>query len=1828
MKSIFISSTFKDMQAERDILHQRVFPALRRRLAAYGEDVQELDLRWGVDTSQLSEEESGQFVIEACIDSIDRCKPYMIVLLGNRYGWIPDRKVVEDTGDGRILSWCGGETSITQMEILYGALSRDKLDKCVFCFRNETFPQEVPDDQRPIYAAESSRHAGKLSKLKEEIRAREDAVILEYTAVWDDKRRSAAGLGRFEERLTEALWAMIAHDLGGRTAPQSPAGLVLQNAELTKERYLATYVSRMPDREAGPSALIGRKAFWFVGEGGSGKSAVMSKIAAEGQAAGAHIFLYFGGSEGCSGVSTFLLALLTWLRTFMPEPSPEACGLGGQDGESVRIQLHDMLARKQPCDWAVLIDGVDQMDGDIVPVLRWLASRMIRGGKEYYWHGLAISSSTEFADRYGDALGEAFNRQNLPPLTNMELNTMIQNHAARRGKKLDAKVMRCLRAQPRARNPFHLSLLLQRLFMMDQHEFERAEALSPGMEGLSLYMCQEIRSMPEDTGEMTVLFLRSAAEKLAARMERMPPRQEALASPMEVLELLAASRDGLSLEELGQVLAEQGKTFPPVFMEHLFCYLYDSFGESEQGVWNFKHRLLRENLISHMGPTAFRHNCALLLRHCELAGGAPERRLYYAWQADDVPAGLRCLTPEEGRARETPPAPLWETFRTMLAQDSGDYLTALARGADAGQAGTLLSLLELAATADLPQFEKIRPLLAILSPNGDAPAARRALAGRIELAVLYWELDPRPYCAAWRKTVEAHRQLRPMDRGAWREVFGLCVQALRQERFSPLWQEALELTKTIRDICGQEGWGGAFSEFGEPDAACGWAELLVRLDSTPGGERGAHLLRMREYLEPLKGSSPEAAKWQSYLAHCLIRLGRYTDGVNLMNEALKRLKFPQEYSGSLEAARAYVEALAAKTPGVKNQYAVAYLREAREICRQKVRYFPATYWRHLLGQVCVSLYDAMEKSGDQDLLCGAPKVLDEAIQVFDALVEDVGAGQLPEKTMLGILSARYKRIMRRKSAQNPRKYTGCWEYPWQHLDEQRADFQYLEREYTALDARSDYYSAFSELCWTLLEKVRYIDQCHLPQEEFREAGDRLLECASAQAAVNLFSMQWNGAAALLDLAEILYRRQSFGAAETLTPKIRGLLDGMDRDQIIQRKRTLEFRRLAVRCYLMEARVILHNKGGAGGGTGYIRLAAGLLDGTGDGQEPLPARDDKLRSEMRILSAELLLMAGNEDGVPEILDGTDRFWPEETCNAVLLGGAREEKTALLRYCHGLSIRAWMRKDPTYMDRALPHLQALTDTALMDWDAGFWPELYRELLSALRFYWEQAAGQPLPQNLVRSILGAFVKLEEQGALDEREQRLFAAASLEATDSHRCPELGFELLLEPGWLRQVLARVKAQNWPAGQNYAAARLALALALRGDLSGALAAAGERNPEGNPDSLCLLDLTAELIAALRDEKAPPTALLPRALAWRETPQAKKEPFLRFHLGGLCALADSFGGGQAAEAGARHAVKRLQALIKSLGSGADKTVLRIWLFRLLERLLAAQPRDSALERRIELLRAGEETARGICGTLEDPAERETLMRRINDLGAALAEAYREAGNGAKCSVWLLGTIQSILYMEKELTQERLEFALRLYEQAVADRDREGGANGPRQLDWIWLMEWGGRLFQHYYEYTKDPAWMERQAAEAALYRKRLLETAQESLFWREEKAANAWRFDCQAWLTLLNDRPAERKWFSRYLDAVREQVAALTEGSERTMEELAGELYALEPVSEEEQAAIDRVIDQITVRRKRTQSDLMYLTFQAMRELGEGATGAQAAAYVEKRRAARETSSAR
>ena len=75
---VFISSTFRDMQAERDHLVTVIFPQLRRLCEARGVTWGEVDLRWGVTDEEAAEGK----VLPICLEEIRRCRPYFIGLLG------------------------------------------------------------------------------------------------------------------------------------------------------------------------------------------------------------------------------------------------------------------------------------------------------------------------------------------------------------------------------------------------------------------------------------------------------------------------------------------------------------------------------------------------------------------------------------------------------------------------------------------------------------------------------------------------------------------------------------------------------------------------------------------------------------------------------------------------------------------------------------------------------------------------------------------------------------------------------------------------------------------------------------------------------------------------------------------------------------------------------------------------------------------------------------------------------------------------------------------------------------------------------------------------------------------------------------------------------------------------------------------------------------------------------------------------------------------------------------------------------------------------------------------------------------------------------------------------------------------------------------------------------------------------------------------------------------------------------------------------------------------------------------------------------------------
>ena len=82
---VFISSTFRDMHAERDWLVKRVFPALRERLRRFRIHLVDIDLRWGITEEEAEKDQ----VLDLCLEQIDECRPFFVGILGERYGWVP-----------------------------------------------------------------------------------------------------------------------------------------------------------------------------------------------------------------------------------------------------------------------------------------------------------------------------------------------------------------------------------------------------------------------------------------------------------------------------------------------------------------------------------------------------------------------------------------------------------------------------------------------------------------------------------------------------------------------------------------------------------------------------------------------------------------------------------------------------------------------------------------------------------------------------------------------------------------------------------------------------------------------------------------------------------------------------------------------------------------------------------------------------------------------------------------------------------------------------------------------------------------------------------------------------------------------------------------------------------------------------------------------------------------------------------------------------------------------------------------------------------------------------------------------------------------------------------------------------------------------------------------------------------------------------------------------------------------------------------------------------------------------------------------------------------
>ncbi|MDQ0290553.1 DUF4062 domain-containing protein [Oligosphaera ethanolica] len=202
---VFISSTFRDMHAERDHLVTVVFPELRERVEQLGLVFFDVDLRWGVPETGVDGEKANSW--EYCKRWIDRVEPFFVCMLGQRYGWVPQPHEIRDGEDRKL--W--GGRSVTDMEIRHAVLSRRVLRRSSFYFRVTLVPE--PPHTDPAIHGEfvdtdpiSCRN---LEQLKADIRTC-GRPVRSYTPRWTGK--SFEDLDAFGHLVLDDLWSGVLRD--------------------------------------------------------------------------------------------------------------------------------------------------------------------------------------------------------------------------------------------------------------------------------------------------------------------------------------------------------------------------------------------------------------------------------------------------------------------------------------------------------------------------------------------------------------------------------------------------------------------------------------------------------------------------------------------------------------------------------------------------------------------------------------------------------------------------------------------------------------------------------------------------------------------------------------------------------------------------------------------------------------------------------------------------------------------------------------------------------------------------------------------------------------------------------------------------------------------------------------------------------------------------------------------------------------------------------------------------------------------------------------------------------------------------------------------------------------------------------------------------------------------------------------------------------------------------------------------------------------------------------------------------------------------------------
>ncbi len=328
---VFVSSTFRDMHGERDLLNRFVMPELRRRARKLHVEVQVIDLRWGITESSADLDgedflsvshsltagsggsDGGLSQVLACLKEAERCQLF-VGFLGERYGWKPplaqayleeketrSKKAREllkmlrlGLGSARLAEL--SRISITEMEMELAALNKkEEMGGRAFFFLRDgdRFFAQLSRADASNFVCEDGEDQRRLAELKERVRSSGLEVFDGYPARYGGVVRGkpvAEGLEELGQRVVDVLWNAITTLAGEEEGEEEESAVVKggRSCVMEQEAFCNNLVKHdfVPRPKSTESVMKAVQAACEAGAGlvevngkpGSGSTSILCKV--------------------------------------------------------------------------------------------------------------------------------------------------------------------------------------------------------------------------------------------------------------------------------------------------------------------------------------------------------------------------------------------------------------------------------------------------------------------------------------------------------------------------------------------------------------------------------------------------------------------------------------------------------------------------------------------------------------------------------------------------------------------------------------------------------------------------------------------------------------------------------------------------------------------------------------------------------------------------------------------------------------------------------------------------------------------------------------------------------------------------------------------------------------------------------------------------------------------------------------------------------------------------------------------------------------------------------------------------------------------------------------------------------------------------------------------------------------------------------------------------------------------------------------------------------------------------------------------------------------